>query len=175
MPLPDEAALPGWRVAASDYYLAMNRLTVALMHSVARGLVLSKQTFDAAVEGGIPTLRLFRYPLRSESSFKGLASADVWANESGVLRYGLSCGHMDTGFMTLLAQDGVDGLQAQKPGPHLTRRAAKGGHAGGQFWQGAGALDDRCDSSHRALGAGLRRERYSIPADATSLILVCGY
>ena len=162
-PFPEEVVLPGWRAAARDYYLAMNRLSMALMHSVARGLGLPETTFDAAFDGGISTLRLLHYPLRSEASFKGVAAADVWANESGVPRYVLGRGHVDTGFMTLLAQDGVDGLQAQhRDGTWLDVPPQEGTLA-----VNFGKVLDRWTAGairatvHRVLGSG--RARYSIP------------
>ena len=37
----------------------------------------------------------------------------MWATHDGARRYLLARAHVDTGFMTLLAQDGVSGLQAQ--------------------------------------------------------------
>lgn len=46
-PLPDEDALPGWRQAVKDYYLSMERMSKALMQSVARGLGLAPDTVIA--------------------------------------------------------------------------------------------------------------------------------
>ena len=37
-PLPSAEALPGWREAAAQYYLAMEKLSQALMRAIARGL-----------------------------------------------------------------------------------------------------------------------------------------
>ena len=162
-PLPDESVLPGWRAVAREYYLAMNRLSMALMHSVARGLGLPEHSFDAAFDGGISTLRLLHYPLRSEASFQGVAPADVWASESGVPRYVLGRGHVDTGFLTLLAQDGVDGLQAQ----HLDGSWLDVPPREGTLAVNFGKVLERWTAGairatvHRVLGSG--RERYSIP------------
>lgn len=112
-PLPPEAALPGWRADAAAYYRAMERLAQTLMRSIARGLELPGNCFDSAFEGGISTLRLLRYPIRPDSSFEGADPAEVWTLHDGKRRYLLGRAHVDTGFMTLLAQDGVSGLQAQ--------------------------------------------------------------
>jgi isopenicillin N synthase-like dioxygenase len=89
-PLPPEALLPGWRDAAASYHRAMERVASALMGALARGLGLRETAFDAAFEGGISTLRL----IGDEHLLIGRP-------------------HCDTGFLTLLAQDGVGGLQAR--------------------------------------------------------------
>ena len=60
-PFPPEAALPGWRTQARDYYLAMTRLALALMHALARGLGLPENQFDAAFDPGVSTLRLLHH------------------------------------------------------------------------------------------------------------------
>ena len=162
-PFPDEAVLPGWRAAAREYYLVMARLSSALMHSIARGLELPEHTFDYAFEGGISTLRLLRYPVRPASSFEGTNPADMWANQAGVSRYVLGRGHVDTGFMTLLAQDGVDGLQAQ----HLDGTWMDVPPVEGTLAVNFGKVLERWTAGkiratlHRVLGSG--RERFSIP------------
>ena len=162
-PFPDEVVLPGWRAAAREYYLVMARLSNALMHSIARGLELPEHTFDFAFEGGISTLRLLRYPVRPASSFEGTNPADMWANQAGVSRYVLGRGHVDTGFMTLLAQDGVDGLQAQ----HLDGTWMDVPPVEGTLAVNFGKVLERWTAGkiratvHRVLGSG--RERFSIP------------
>ena len=112
-PLPSEAALPGWRSRVCEYYRAMTRLSVALMRSIARALNLPENCFDGAFDGGISTLRLIRYPVRSKASFEGGDLSELWTTHLGEPRYLLGRAHVDSGFMTLLAQDGVGGLQAQ--------------------------------------------------------------
>ena len=162
-PLPPEQALPGWRAQARAYYLAMEQLAQALMHSIARGLGLPQDSFDAAFQGGISTLRLLHYPLRPDSSFDGAAPAEVWTQHGGERRYTLARAHVDTGFMTLLAQDGVGGLQAQHLDgtwidvpPQEASLAVNFGKVL-ERWT-AGAIRA---TMHRVLGAG--QERYSIP------------
>ena len=162
-PFPDEALLPGWRACAADYYLAMTRLSQALMRSIARGLNLHEACFDAAFEGGVSTLRLLHYPVRPEASFDGIAAAEVWTRHKGTPHYVLGRAHVDTGFMTLLAQDGVDGLQAQHLDgtwvdvpPEEATLAVNFGKVL-ERWT-AGAIRA---TVHRVLGAG--RERYSVP------------
>ena len=162
-PLPHEDALPGWRQAVQDYYLAMDRLSKVLMQSIARGLELAPDTFDPAFEGGISTLRLLHYPVRPASSLAGADPNEVWVQAQGSRRYTLARAHVDTGFMTLLAQDGVAGLQAQHldgtwldvpPQEHAL--AVNFGKVL-ELWTGGLIRATR----HRVLGTG--RERYSIP------------
>ena len=111
-PLPTEAELPGWRAAVRHYYRAMEQVSRALMQSVARSLALPADYFDDAFRQGLSTLRLIRYPARSAAE---LASADpaVWVEHQGERRYLTGAAHTDSGFLTLLAQDGVPGLQAR--------------------------------------------------------------
>ncbi len=45
-PLPSEELLPGWRAAVARYYLGMERISTALMRSIARGLELPERYFD---------------------------------------------------------------------------------------------------------------------------------
>lgn len=112
-PLPAEEALPGWRAAACEYYIAMTKVSAALMASIARCLKLDANTFDEAFEGGISTLRLTHYPIRPESSFAKAGEESLWTTHNGERRYLIGRAHADTGFLTVLAQDGVSGLQAQ--------------------------------------------------------------
>ena len=162
-PFPPEEALPGWRSAARAYYLAMTRLSGTLMHSIARGLGLPQHTFDAAFDGGISTLRLLHYPVRPPSSFEGAATADVWTTQDGERRYLLGRGHVDTGFMTLLAQDGVGGLQAQ----HLDGTWIDVPPEEGTLAVNFGKVLERWTAGairatvHRVVGSGF--ERFSIP------------
>ncbi|TPN88264.1 isopenicillin N synthase family oxygenase [Mesorhizobium sp. CU2] len=112
-PLPPESALPGWREAAAGYYKAMEAVGNALLRSVARGLGLSETIFDADFEGGISTLRLIRYPLRDADSGIDLSGPDFSVLHNGETRMIIGREHADSGFVTLLAQDGVEGLQAK--------------------------------------------------------------
>ena len=162
-PLPPDNLLPGWRDAIRAYYLAMTRLSRALMQSLARGLGLPEHQFDGAFEGGISTLRLLRYPVRPASSFEGTVREEVWTTHQGESRHMLARAHVDTGFMTLLAQDGVGGLQAQHhDGTWLDVPPTEGSLAVNfgkvlERWTG-GAVRA---TLHRVLGSG--RERFSIP------------
>lgn len=112
-PLPADADLPGWRAAARRYYHAMEKVGAALMASIARSLKLDEQTFDDHFRGGISTLRLIRYPLRQAGGAVDLSAPDYWVEHRGEKRLIIGREHADSGFVTLLAQDGVEGLQAK--------------------------------------------------------------
>jgi isopenicillin N synthase-like dioxygenase len=111
-PLPDEFDLPGWHDSAARYYRDMERTGQVLMRAIARGLGLDETTFDHAFERGISTLRLLHYPLRTPESMVG-SSEPINVEHDGEEFYLLARGHIDSGFVTLLAQDGVKGLQAK--------------------------------------------------------------
>jgi len=112
-PLPPEQLVPGWREAAARYYTIMESVGAALMRSLARGLGLPESSFDAAFRDGISTLRLTRYPPRES----GESEADVpFVEHNGSRRQLIGGAHVDSGLVTLLAQDGVEGLQAQQHG-----------------------------------------------------------
>ena len=93
-PLPPPELLPGWRELVAAYYRALEHVGAALMRSLARSLGLEESFFDAAFDGGISTLRLMKYDA---------AGAEVPPGRGE---------HVDSGFVTLLAQHGVAGLQA---------------------------------------------------------------
>jgi isopenicillin N synthase-like dioxygenase len=162
-PLPDPQALPGWREAAAAYYQAMNRLSAALMRSIARGLGLPEGCFDDAFVHGISTLRFIHYPVRTEQSLRAVGDEALWTEHGGQRRYLTGRVHADTGFLTLLAQDGVDGLQAQhRDGRWLDIPPIEGTLAVNfgkvlQRWTGARVKA----TLHRVLGLG--SARFSIP------------
>jgi isopenicillin N synthase-like dioxygenase len=162
-PLPPEDALPGWRDAAATYYRSMEELGRLLMHAIGRGLGLPETAFDAAFENGVSTLRLIHYPERMESSFAGAKQCDIWVEHEGRRRYVTGAPHVDSGFVTVLAQDGVEGLQARVGNGAWVDVPPSEGTLAINF----GKLLDRWTggriraTEHRVLGAG--RERYSIP------------
>jgi isopenicillin N synthase-like dioxygenase len=110
-PLPPEEAVPGWRGMAAAYYRAMEETGGAVMRSLARGLGLDETIFDAAFENGVSTLRLTRYPYLPEIELE--RPEDHFVLHEGRRRAVIGGAHVDSGFVTLLAQDGVEGLQAQ--------------------------------------------------------------
>lgn len=159
-PLPPEAALPGWRTAVAAYYRGMEQVASALMRSIARGLGLPERYFDAFFDRGLSTLRLIRYPMRDD-----IAKLDPrsWVTHAGARRYLTGAPHVDSGFLTLLAQDGVEGLQARhSKGDWLDVPPQEGTLAVNfgkvlEQWSGGRIRA----TEHRVIGAG--RERRSIP------------
>lgn len=149
-PLPAAGLLPGWRELAASYYRGMERLGTTLMGSLARWLGLEESFFDDAFRGGISTLRLMRYEAPPDRS--GDAGVRPGRGE-----------HVDSGFVTILAQHGVGGLQAQtRQGEWLDIPAADG-----QLVVNFGALLERWTSGqvratpHRVVSAA--PTRFSIP------------
>jgi isopenicillin N synthase-like dioxygenase len=162
-PLPAEVALPGWHRAVAAYYAAMERVCAALMRAIARGLGLEERFFDAAFHQGLSTLRLIRYPARRTEELAACKDPGVWVMHDGERRYLCGAPHTDSGFITLLACDGVQGLQARlRDGRWCDVRVADGalGVNFGQVlerWSGGRIRA----TEHRVIGCG--QERYSIP------------
>ncbi len=112
-PLPPPALLPGWRETVAAYYRGMEKVSQALLRSIARSLGLPERYFDPAFERGLSTLRLIRYPVRTDVDRVAESNSGVWVAHGGKRRYLTGAPHVDSGFLTLLAQDGVGGLQAR--------------------------------------------------------------
>lgn len=172
-PLPDEMQLPGWRGEAAAYYRAMERVAQLLMRSLARGLGLAPDYFDDSFRRGLSTLRLIRYPARDGAELASVEDPAVWVEFDGARRYLVGAPHTDSGFVTLLAQDGVAGLQARSRDGQWVDVPPLEGTLVVNFGQvleqwSAGRIRA---TEHRVLGCG--RERFSIPffyearADAT--------
>lgn len=162
-PLPPEEALPGWRSAIAAYYRGMERVSNALMHSIARGLGLPQRYFDAFFERGLSTLRLIRYPVRDDIDATAYSDPQLWVTHARERRYLIGKSHVDTGFLTLLAQDGVEGLQARHSNGDWIDVPAQDGTLAVNFGK---VLERWCGgrikaTEHRVIGTG--RERRSIP------------
>lgn len=162
-PLPPEDALPGWRAAAAAYYRALQRTGAEIMRSVARGLGLADDTFDAAFDRGLSTLRLIRYPVRPAAALAATEEGLLWTTHNGERRQFTGRPHADSGFVTLLAQDGVGGLQARmRDGAWVDVPPGEGTLAVNfgrvlERWTG-GRIKA---TEHRVLSVG--RERFSVP------------
>lgn len=158
-PLPAEELLPGWRTSVAAYYRGMELLANALMRAIARGLGLPEQFFDGFFERGLSTLRLIRYPVRTDLD---PANTHLWVNHAGQRRHLIGIPHVDSGFLTVLAQDGVAGLQARHSSGDWLDVPAREGTLAVNFgkvvehWTG-GRIKA---TEHRVLGTG--RERHSI-------------
>ncbi len=154
-PLPAESALPGWRAAAQGYYRAMETTGAVLMQALARGLGLPETCFARAFADGISTLRMIRYPVRD------LARLDPELRVGD--GYMLGAPHVDSGLATLLAQDGVAGLEVEDRDGNWIGVPPTEGTLVVNFgkllerWTGGAVRATR----HRVIGSG--RERFSIP------------
>jgi isopenicillin N synthase-like dioxygenase len=162
-PLPSEAALPGWRADAAAYYRGMEHTGRMLMRALARSLGLAETVFDAAFEGGVSTFRLIHYPARAPEDLAAIADPGVWVEHNGARAYMSGEAHVDSGLVTLLAQDGVSGLQAKaRDGgwidvPPLDRSLVINFGRLLERWTG-GRIKA---TEHRVIGTG--QERYSVP------------
>jgi isopenicillin N synthase-like dioxygenase len=162
-PLPSAEALPGWRESVSAYYRAMEKVSRALMRAIARGLSLEERFFDQSFEEGLSTLRLLRYPIRKDADQTARSDPNIWVTRDGAQVYINGAPHVDSGFLTLLAQDGVSGLQARhRDGTWLDVPPTDDGLAVNfgkvlERWCG-GRIKA---TEHRVIGTG--RERMSIP------------
>jgi isopenicillin N synthase-like dioxygenase len=162
-PLPTEEALPGWRAAIAAYYRGMEKVANALMRSIAGGLGVPEQYFDAYFERGLSTLRLIRYPVRDDLDAAAESDLNLWVTHAGERRYLTGKPHVDSGFLTLLAQDGVEGLQARHINGDWIDVPPQEGSLAVNFGK---VLQQWCGgriraTEHRVLGAGY--ERRSIP------------
>lgn len=172
-PLPDEDQLPGWRESVAAHYRSMEQVAQLLMRSLARGLGLRPDYFDDSFGRGLSTLRLIRYPPRTCAELASVNDPGVWVKLQGTRRYLVGAPHTDSGFVTLLAQNGVAGLQARsRDGQWIDVPPLEGTLVVnfGQVLEQWSAGRIRA-TEHRVLGSG--RERCSIPffyearADAT--------
>ena len=139
--------LDGFKDAVSAYHSAMMELSQRLVTLTAQGLGLRADFFDDEMRDPVGNLRLLHYPPSDQSGEIG------------------GCGeHTDYGFMTILAQDNVGGLQIEAAdgqwldiAPHPTEFVVNLGDLL-THWTGGRYQARR----HRVVG-GLSHDRYSIP------------
>jgi isopenicillin N synthase-like dioxygenase len=112
-PMPPEDVLPGWRNSVARRYLGLEGVARTLMQSIARDLGLDERFFDSKFERGLSTLRLIRYPARTDLEQAAAANPGLMVEHDGARCHITGIAHVDSGFLTLLAQDGVAGLQAR--------------------------------------------------------------
>lgn len=139
--------LDGFKDAISNYHDAMMTLSERLVRLTAEGLGLRADFFDAAMRDPVGNLRLLHYPPSDQTDDNG------------------GCGeHTDYGFMTILAQDEVGGLQIEdtdgqwldivpRPSEFVVNLGDLLTHWTGGHYQAR---------RHRVVG-GLAQDRYSIP------------
>jgi isopenicillin N synthase-like dioxygenase len=132
----------------------------ALMASLARSLGLAESFFDGAFERGISTLRFLHYP---DHDAAASAEGATFVEDGGMKRRLIGGAHVDSGFVTLLAQDGVEGLQALSASGQWVGVPPREGTVAVNF----GGLLERWTggrikaTQHRVLSPG--RPRHSIP------------
>jgi isopenicillin N synthase-like dioxygenase len=114
-PLPPADLLPGWTSDSARYYKAMEQVGAALLRAIARGLELPEDHFAPAFRDGVSTLRFLHYPIRPTQSFEGANTHQIWTEHNGRKVDLVGAAHVDSGFVTLLCQHGVSGLQALGP------------------------------------------------------------
>lgn len=114
-PPAGEAADRALAAAARDirFVCVRGRVARTLLRSLTRSLGLPPEYFDESFRRGLSTLRLIRYPPRDPAELAAVQDPSVWVPFQGVRRYLIGAPHTDSGFVTLLAQDGVAGLQAR--------------------------------------------------------------
>lgn len=115
-PLPTEDEAPGWRAAAADYYRLMEGVGAALLRAIARGLDAPEDRFAPLFENGVSSFRLAYYPPRTAETFGADDPKLAEVTHEGETLHLSGAAHIDSGFVTLLAQDGVPGLQVEVAG-----------------------------------------------------------
>jgi len=90
--------LPGFRESIEDYHRKMLDLSDELVRAVALSLDLPEDYFCDKMDRAIANLRLLRYPPQTGQIDKAVLGIGA---------------HSDYGFLTILAQDSVGGLQVQ--------------------------------------------------------------
>ena len=93
---PDEGQVPGFRATVEDYVARMNALGRTLVSTISVSLGMAPGDLDPWFERPTTFLRLLHYPTQPQ--------------EEGLFG---SAPHTDYGFITLLAQDNVGGLEVR--------------------------------------------------------------
>jgi isopenicillin N synthase-like dioxygenase len=140
--------LEGFRDTCNGYMSALEQLARSMLPVYARALDLPADFFAEAFSEPQFTLRLSHYPpAQAEDNQFGLAP------------------HTDSSFLTLLAQNKVEGLQVRRPdGTWLDAPALPG-----SFLVNSGDLLRRwsnhrfLSTPHRAIASAPGRDRYAIP------------
>ncbi|CAH2035377.1 unnamed protein product [Thlaspi arvense] len=152
-PWPNSDVLPRWRETMEKYHQEALRVSKDIARLLALALDLDVNYFDSTEMLGKPiaTMRLLHYQGISDPS-KGI----------------YACGaHSDYGMMTLLATDGVMGLQICKDKNEKPQKWEYVPPIKGAFIVNLGDMLERWSNGffkstlHRVLGNG--QERYSIP------------
>jgi isopenicillin N synthase-like dioxygenase len=143
--------IDGFREAMEDYHAHALALGQRLVRLTARGLGLDDGYFDPSMDKAVANLRLLRYPPESQAD-----------DGPGVLT-GVGP-HTDYGFLTILAHDGVPGLELMTAaGAWMSVPQVAGGlivNTGEllQRW-----TNDRYRATVHRVSNRTDRDRYSIP------------
>lgn len=111
-PQSPAASLPGWSDDVAAYYTAMESLGGVIAAALAEGLGMPRNTLMQPFENGNSTLRLIHYPERPAETLASMPAVD---GQGDARRWMVGVPHCDNGFITLLWQDRVGGLQVQTP------------------------------------------------------------
>ncbi len=113
-PRPKSEDIPGdWIKTCKSYYLAMELIGEKLLCSLSRSLGISEHIFLEAFRMGISTLRLLHYPKRDDFSKEIEDTPDRFTIFKGKRYEQIARPHVDSGLLTILAQDNVGGLQVR--------------------------------------------------------------
>lgn len=111
-PQPTESELSGWSADVATYYEAMESLGGVIAGALAEGLGMSRETLTRPFAHGNSTLRLIHYPERPAETLAAMPAVD---GSGDARRWLVGVPHCDNGFITLLWQDQVGGLQVRTP------------------------------------------------------------
>ncbi|KAL0864055.1 hypothetical protein Bca101_043173 [Brassica carinata] len=151
---PDPDLLPGWRETMGKYHQEALKVCKSISRILALALDLDVDYFDTPEMLGNPiaVMRLLHYEGGKSDPSRGI----------------YACGaHSDFGMMTLLATDGVMGLQICKDKDAMPRKWEYVPSIKGAYIVNLGDLLERWSNGlfkstlHRVLGNG--QDRYSIP------------
>lgn len=163
-PLPFPSDVPdNWLDTARAYYLGMEAIGQRILDALSRCLGIDERIFHDAFDDGISTLRLLHYT-RTGPVESALDDPPGRLTDFDGRRVELVArSHIDSGLLTLVAQCGVAGLQAQHiDGSWVGVPPRDDGFAvnfGGllERWTGGRVKA----TAHRVVGGG--EERFSVP------------
>jgi len=134
-PWPAEQLLPGWAAAVAAYFAASLDLARVVARGLALALSLPERFFVDRMADPVAQLLLLRYPAAAGDAPEASASA---------ARRRVGCGeHTDCGFLTILAQDAVPGLEVRT---RASASAARAAAAAAASKAGAAATASCCSS-----------------------------
>ncbi|XP_058104375.1 2-oxoglutarate-Fe(II) type oxidoreductase hxnY isoform X4 [Magnolia sinica] len=147
---PSEGVLPHWRATMESYHEKILAVGKRLLSLIALALNLDESFFEQ-VGAPMGWVRLLHYP------------GELAVSDTGT--YGASA-HSDYGMITLLATDGVQGLQICREKDKVPRVWEDVPHANGAFIVNIGDMLERWTNClfrstlHRVIATG--QERYSV-------------